>query len=354
MGKSNAAVALATAIHQNKLMKPPVLSVLDPSPIFEGRSPQHALNETRSLCEAADALGLRSYWVQEHHNASSFAGTAPEVLIADLAARTKQIKVGSGGVMLPNYSPLKVAEQFATLEALYPGRIELGLGRATGADPRASAALMGPGANEFPQMLRLLLDWLMDTSGEQAIDANHPAAGIQANPQGGRPDIWMLSSSAESAAFAGAMGLKLAFADFLSPGGAAPALAAYREAFKPSPFAAEPYAAIGLVALAAETEAEATRLAQSGLAWNLARATGAFTLFPSVAVAEERLAKANPSAVQAVSGRAISGDAATVSKRLMTLTEEARADELFILTIAETLEARIRSYELLSRALVDA
>ena len=138
-------------------LKRPLISVLDPSPIFEGRTGADALSDTIALAQATESLGYRSYWVQEHHNAPSFASVAPEILISAIGAHTKSIKLGSGGVMLPNYSPLKVAEQFVALEALYPERIELGLGRATGADPRASAALMGPGANEFPQMLRLLL-----------------------------------------------------------------------------------------------------------------------------------------------------------------------------------------------------
>ncbi|MEO0722608.1 MAG: MsnO8 family LLM class oxidoreductase [Pseudomonadota bacterium] len=332
-------------------MAAPILSVLDPSPVFEGRSATDALNETRALAEAADAMGLRSYWVQEHHNAPSFAGTTPEVLIADLAARTRQIKVGSGGVMLPNYSPLKVAEQFMALEALNPGRIELGLGRATGADPRASAALLGWNADSFPQMLGLLQDWLLDASGEQPLPDGHRAAGIHANPAATRPDLWMLSSSASSAAFAGAMGLKLAFADFLAPGGAVAALQAYREAFKPSAFAAEPWGAIGLVALAAETEAEAHRLAQSGAAWNVARARGAFMPFPPVDQAEALLAAAGEDAVAAARSRARVGNEQSVAAGITDLCRQAGADEVFVLTIADSAEARIASYRLLKDAL---
>ena len=239
----------------------PTLSILDPSPIFEGRSAAAALNETRALARAADAMNYRAYWVQEHHNASSFAGTTPEVLMADLAARTARIALGSGGIMLPNYSPLKVAEWGQTLAQLYPGRIEIGLGRATGAAPRASAALLGPGGQNFPTMLRMLMDWMLDASGEAHFPDDHRVRGIAANPSGPRPDLWMLCSSPASAAFAGQMGVKLAFADFLNPGGAKDALNAYHDAFEPSPFCAEPYAGVGLVVLAAETEAEADRLA---------------------------------------------------------------------------------------------
>lgn len=331
-------------------MTKPILSVLDPSPIFAGRSARDALLETRALAEATDKMGYRAFWVQEHHNTQSFAGTAPEILIADLAARTQNLKLGSGGVMLPNYSPLKVAEQFALLSALNPGRIELGLGRATGADPRTSAALLGPGAREFPQMLNLLLGWLLDTSGEQAIPPTHPASGISANPRGHRPDVWMLSSSPQSAAFAGSMGLKLAFADFLSPGGAAPAIAAYRDSFQPSAFTQTPHAAIGIVALAADTLDEAEHLAATLQAWSLGMSFRQGAPFQAVSAAQAILSKAPEDARAAIRARAIIGDGAHVSDALKTAATKANADELFILSVAETIKARLRSYEIISQA----
>ena len=329
----------------------PLLSVLDPSPVFAHRSARDALLETRALAEATDQMNYRSFWVQEHHNSQSFAGTAPEVLIADLAGRTHNLKLGSGGVMLPNYSPLKVAEQFALLSALHPGRIELGLGRATGADPRASAALLGPGVREFPQMLNLLLGWLLDTSGEHAIPQTHPAAGIFANPQGHRPDVWMLSSSPQSAAFAGGMGLKLAFADFLSPGGAAGAISAYRDSFKPSPFADKPHAAIGIVALAAEADEEAQYLASTLRAWALGLSFRQGQPFQSVAEAQETLAKAPADQVAATQSRAIVGTADHVATELRRSAAEANADELFILTVAESTQARLQSYKIIADAM---
>ncbi|MEO1476471.1 MAG: LLM class flavin-dependent oxidoreductase [Pseudomonadota bacterium] len=328
-------------------MPVPQLSILDPSPVFEGRTASDAFQETRALAVAADKLGYRSYWVQEHHNSPSFAGTAPEILIADLASRTSNIRLGSGGVMLPNYSPLKVAEQFAALSTLYPDRIELGLGRATGADPRASAALLGPGTQEFPQMLNLLLGWLLDTSGERGIPPGHPAHGIYANPQGARPDVWMLSSSPQSAAFAGAMGLKLAFADFLSPGGAGAAIAAYRQSFKPSAFASAPHAAVGLVVLAAETSEEAERLSATLRAWSIGLSFRQGAPFQNVDKAVETLQRADPTIVSATEGRAIIGDVSTVCEQLKTVATHTKADEFFVLTIAETTEARLRSYELI-------
>ncbi|NBC20685.1 MAG: MsnO8 family LLM class oxidoreductase [Alphaproteobacteria bacterium] len=319
------------------------LSVLDPSPVFAGRTAQEALGETRALAEAADSLGYRAFWVQEHHNAPSFAGTAPEILIADLAARTSRLMIGSGGVMLANYSPLKVAEQFTTLSALYPGRIELGLGRATGADPRTSAALLGPGSEAFPQMLRMLIDWLQDASGEVPLPDNHRARGIHARPAGARPDVWLLASSPESAAFAGAMGLKLAFAEFLNPGGSTDALKAYREAFEPSLIAPEPHAGVALVTLAAPTREEARRLGAPAAAWNIKRAQGRFAPFPGETETAAILDEAGPAAVDYARARSLSGTGADVAAGLGEIARSAGADEFFLLTIAPSVETRIDS-----------
>lgn len=326
------------------------LSVLDPAPIFEGRTAAHALTESRALAQATEAMGYQRYWVQEHHNTPSFASVSPEVLIADLATHTRSIKLGAGGVMLPNYSPLKVAEQFATLSALHPGRIELGLGRATGADPRTSAALLGPGVKTFPTMLRMLMDWLLDASGEAPLPENHRASGIHARPTAPHPDLWLLASSAETAAFAGAMGTKLAFADFLAPGGATEALAAYRDAFVPSPFSEQPYGAVALVVLAAETEAEAQAAALPGAAWNVARARGAFIPFPSPEAAGRILDQAGPDAASAARSRSLVGDSASVAQRLTEVANTSGADELFLLTIAGDPTVRINSY----RRIIDA
>ncbi|MEM1035829.1 MAG: MsnO8 family LLM class oxidoreductase [Pseudomonadota bacterium] len=323
------------------------LSILDPSPVFEGRSAAQALDETRALAVAADTMSYRSFWVQEHHNAASFAGTAPEVLMADIASRTKRITVGSGGIMLPNYSPLKVAELGQTLSALYPQRIEIGLGRATGADPRASAALLGQGAQTFQTMLRLAMDWWLDASGEAKIGVDHRAHRIAANPSGPRPDLWMLCSSPESAAFAGQMGLKLAFADFLNPDGAGAALSAYRSAFEPSPFADQPYCAIGLVALAAETDAEAKRLSATMQAWTLGRLSGQFHPYQNADIAHRALLEAK---IAGRSDQIIVGAGSDVAERLSHKANDASADELFILTITDSAESRIASYAYLDEA----
>lgn len=326
------------------------LSILDPSPLFEGMTAHQALNDTLALAEALDTSIYRSIWVQEHHNAPAFAGTAPEVLIAALTQRTKRLSLGSGGVMLPNYSPLKVAEQFCALEALAPGRIELGIGRATGADPRTSAALLGPGADNFPTMMRLLMDWMLDASGEAPIPDDHRARGIHVGARGHRPDLWMLCSSANSAAFAGAMGAKMAYAEFLGPGGAADAVKAYHAAFEPSPFAKTPYAAIGVVAIAADTEEEARYRARPGLAWNIARATGLSIPFPSQQSAEDMIAAASNTAADAAATRSIVGSGQHVADRLRSFGEETGADEFFLLTVADGLECRLASFRALEKA----
>lgn len=328
-----------------------VLSVLDPAPIFEGRTARDALMDMRELARLTENLGYRAYWVQEHHNTPCFASVAPEVLIADLAARTSRIMLGSGGIMLPNYSPLKVAEQALTLSALAPGRIEIGLGRATGADPRASAALLGPGPSSFPSMLQLLIDWLADASGEAPLAAGHRAHGIAARPSAARPDLWMLSSSAESAAFAGAMGLKLAFADFLSPGGAQQAIQLYKRAFQASLLCPRPHAAVAYVALAGQSTEEARREAAPGAAWNVMRAAGKFVEFPTRDVAEAILRRVPADDVAAARSRAIVGSADEVAATLRLRAEESSADEIFILTIAERLETRAASYRLISEAM---
>lgn len=332
-------------------MAAPVLSVLDPSPIFDGCTALDALEDSRALAMACDDLGYTSYWVQEHHNTPCFASVAPAVLMADLAARTREITLGAGGVMLPNYSPLKIAEQFLTLSALHPGRIDLGLGRATGADPRTSAALLGPGADAFPNMLRLLMDWLLDASGEAAITEGHRAHGISARPSTERPGLWMLVSSPQSAAFAGAMGLHMAYADFLSPGGAHEAIAAYRDAFTPSAFADAPYAAIAMVALACESDAEAAAEAAPAAAWNVLRGMGRFAPFPGRDMAAGILSRVDEAAARQARARATIGTGDDVALALKTAAAQAEADELYILTIAEQIEVRIRSYQLIIEAM---
>jgi luciferase family oxidoreductase group 1 len=240
------------------------LSILDQSPVGSGRTPADALAETQELARLADRLGYRRYWLAEHHNTEALAGPAPEVLIPLVAAATERIRVGSGGVMLSHYSPLKVAETFRVLHALFPGRIDLGIGRAPGSDRRTALALaqgQPQPIERFPQQLADLAAFLQDD-----LPVGHPFSGVRATPiTAGAPELWLLGSSGESAAFAAALGCAFSFAHFINPqpGAAGAVLQGYRESFQPSPALSAPRASLAVRALCAETEAEARRLSAS-------------------------------------------------------------------------------------------
>src|SRR3954467_12460300 len=237
------------------------LSVLDQSPVAEGSTGSQALHNTIDLARLADGLGYHRYWVAEHHGGRSLAGPSPEALIGPIAAATERLRVGSGGVMLPHYSPLKVAETFSLLAALFPGRIALALGRAPGTDGRTMLALQRDrrqaAPDDFDQQLAELLGYLDDN-----LPPDHPFARL-AKVLPGRPETpepWLLGSSPQSAIWAGQLGLPYAFADFINPEGAAIA-ELYRERFTPSPTLAEPRVAVGVWAIAADEGEEAERLA---------------------------------------------------------------------------------------------
>src|SRR5215475_10973900 len=234
------------------------LSVLDQSTVVTGRSPDTSIRESLALAKHCEALGYIRYCCAEHHNSASQAGTAPEILISAIAATTSRIRVGSAGVMLPHYSSLKIAEQFRVLEAIAPGRIDLGLGRAPGSDGRTAFAL-NPLANErpahFPADVRDLMAWLTGS----ALPEGHPFRQVRAYPEGETvPEIWMLGSSDYGAQVAAHFGLPYAFAWFFTDGkGGAEALELYRQLYQPSRRHPEPHAALCVWALAAESEEEA-------------------------------------------------------------------------------------------------
>src|SRR4051794_27640796 len=239
------------------------LSVLDQSPISEGMSGSEALHNTIDLAQLADSLGYTRYWVAEHHGGPMLAGPSPEALIGPIASATSGIRVGSGGVMLPHYSPFKVAETFSVLSGLYPGRIDLGLGRAAGTDPMTTHALQRDRSralpDDFPQQLAELLAYF-----EGTIPVSNPLARLQ-KVLPGRPETpepWLLGSSPQSAVWAGELGLPYAFADFINPSGAEVA-ALYRREFKPGVRLEDPVQAVAVWAIAAETTEEARRLASS-------------------------------------------------------------------------------------------
>ena len=326
------------------------LSVLDQSTVITGRPADASIRESLALARHADALGYHRYWVAEHHNSDSIAGSAPEVLMAAIAATTRRIRVGSAGVMLPHYSSLKVAEQFRVLEAIAPGRIDLGLGRAPGSDGLTAHALnpnAAIAADHFPAQVRDLLAWL---AGEKLVE-KHPFRDIRAMPTGpGVPEVWILGSSDYGAQVAAHFGLPYCFAHFISDGsGAAEALDLYRETFQPSARHAAPLASVCVWALAAETRAEAVRLFGSRALARLWRDRGRFSPLPSP---EEAAAYDYSEADQARIGRlrerAIFGTPDVVAGKLRQMAAELGVQEMAVLTTVHDATARQRSYTLLA------
>jgi luciferase family oxidoreductase group 1 len=327
----------------------PLLSVLDLSPVTGGGTQAQAVRETLEVARAAERLGYHRFWVAEHHNIRGLGSPNPEILIAALTQVTSRIRLGSGGVMLVNYSPLKVAETFMELEALAPGRIDLGLGRALGADARTGGALRSVGSEAFPRYLALLSAWLLDAAGREPIGDEHPLHDIHASPSGpSHPELFMLCSSAESAAFAGQAGIGMVFAEFIARADGDAAVAAYRQAFQPSAFRSEPWAALALIAFAADDADEAWRLDAPRRAASVAMLEGARRRFGDVAEAIAYLADRSASpALQMIEARTLAADQMTVLGRLAEKTRTSQADELFVMATGPSLEARIHSLELL-------
>ena len=320
------------------------LSVLDQSPISEGMRPADALHNSVDLARHTEALGYHRYWVAEHHGTPMLACAAPEVLIAAIAAATKSIRVGSGGVMLPHYSPLKVAETFSILAALHAGRIDLGIGRAPGTDQLTTLALQPDrrqhAADDFREHLAELLNLLEDRMPE-----DHPFRRLAALP--GRPELpepWLLGSSSQSAVWAAELGLPYCFADFINPRGAA-IVEDYRGRFADSEREPAPRAAIGVVAICAETDEEAERLAASHrMAFSLLR-QGRLIPVPAV---EQGLRYAESRPKRPSSRRFVLGSPATVRAGIEEAAEEYGVAEVFLLTITHEHDARRRSYELIA------
>jgi luciferase family oxidoreductase group 1 len=326
------------------------LSVLDQSPVRSGATPADAIRETLALAEACDRLGYTRYWLAEHHSTAALAGSAPEVLIGQVAARTSGIRVGSGGVMLQHYSPLKVAESFRVLETLFPGRIDLGLGRAPGSDQLTARALAGPGGGSpefFPQQVSDLLAWL---GGEPPPE--HPFAKVRAMPTGDTmPEVWLLGSSDQSAALAAHFGAGFSFAHFINADGGAEVTRAYAREFKPSPLLAAPSASVAVFVVCAETEAEAERLATSRDLFIARLYTGRGGRYPTVAEATAHTYTPwEQQIVQQARRRRVAGTPAQCRERLEALAREYGVDEIVVVTITETAATRLRSYELLADA----
>jgi luciferase family oxidoreductase group 1 len=325
------------------------LSILDQSPVISGHTPARAVAETVKLAQAADALGFHRYWLAEHHALAALADPCPEILLTRVASATERIRVGTGGVLLPYYSALKVAEVFRMLEALFPGRIDLGLGRAPGGDMLTAQALSNRqylAADHFAEQVQDLVGFLDDT-----LPSGHAFDRVKAMPAGpAAPPIWLLGSSDYSGALASALGLRFAFAHFISAQGGDAVTRAYKARFRPSVREAAPHAVVCAFVICAETPDEAEKLASCVDLRRLHMAQGLNTPIPTLEEAQaQRYSEQERAYIHSQRARAIIGDPRQVRSRLLQLREQFDADELMLLTITGDYASRLRSYELLAR-----
>jgi luciferase family oxidoreductase group 1 len=327
------------------------LSVLDLSFVVSGVPPAVSLHNTIDLARFADELGYKRYWLAEHHNLPSVASPAPEIMIGQVAAVTKRLRVGSGGVMLPNHAPLMVAERFKMLEALFPGRIDLGVGRAPGTDPVTTFALrrrQEPETDDdFLQRLQELV--LFETGG---FPERHPFRTIAAMPTGVMlPPIWLLGSSDYSSQLSAAAGMGFAFAHHFASYDAQMALLTYRERFKPSVWLAVPQAILAIAAICAETEQEAERLASSARLNSVRRAHGEYRPIPSPEeAAAYQYSASDIETIRRSGNRLFVGTPATLKEKILAFVDATQADEVMITSAIHDHQARRRSYELLADA----
>jgi luciferase family oxidoreductase group 1 len=324
------------------------LSVLDLAPVPSGSNARVALRNTLELARHVEQLGYRRYWVAEHHNMPGIASSAPAVLIGHIADATREIRVGSGGVMLPNHAPLVVAEQFGMLEALHPGRIDLGIGRAPGTDQLTASALRRTpeiSADGFPQDLGELIAFFHATFPE-----HHPYSRITAVPaQDNVPEMWLLGSSGYSAQVAGMLGLPFAFAHHFSPANTLPALALYRQHFQPSALLGEPYAMVCVQVVCASTDEDALRLAAPSALSFLKLRQGRPGLLPTPReAAEYPYSDMEREAIGQRQADQVIGGPETVRAGLQTMLARTAADELMLTTVVYDHADRLRSYELVA------
>jgi luciferase family oxidoreductase group 1 len=332
------------------MMAPFKIGVLDQSPVRSGGTEQDAVAETIQLAQACEEWGYHRYWLAEHHGTDGFAGSAPEIMIPRVADATSRIRVGSGGVMLSHYSPLKVAETFRLLEVMFPGRIDLGIGRAPGSDQLTAAALAYGsqiGIEYFPTKIADMIAFLTDQ-----IPPTEVFARVRATPRSSTaPDVWLLGSSGGSATYAAQFGLPLSFAHFIAPGGGADVIRAYRAAFKPSELYPEPRVNLCVFVICAERKEEALRLAKSRDLWRIRLEQGELGPYPSIEEAEAyEYSEAEQAGIERTRGRTVIGTPDQVRPALETLIETHGADELIVLTITHNFAARLRSYELIAEA----
>jgi len=325
------------------------LSVLDQTVAMAGRAQDESIRQTVALAQLAEEYGYARFWVSEHHAHPSIVGTAPEILMAAIATQTKTIRIGSAGVMLPHYAPLKVAEQFRVLDALAPGRIDLGVGRAPGSDGK-TAQLLNPdryASENFPQQVMELQAWVKG----QPLPVGHPGHGVFAYPQSATsPDVWMLGSSDYGAQLAAHLGLPYAFAWFITDGQGAPqALQIYRQSFKPSASLSKPHATLCVWALAADTDEEALHLFKSRARWRMDRNIGRIGPMLPPELADRDYSDAEQLALQSMRDNALVGSAKTVAQKLRNLAAQFELDELVIITWTYDPKAQSHSYELLAK-----
>ena len=325
------------------------LSILDQSPIISGHTGARAVAETVKLAQAAETLGYHRYWLAEHHAVAALADPCPEILLTRVASATERIRVGTGGILLPYYSALKVAEVFRMLEALFPGRIDLGLGRAPGGDMLTAQALSNgqySAADRFAEQVQELVGFLDD-----ALPEGHAFERVKAMPAGpSAPPIWLLGSSDYSGALAAALGLRFAFAHFINAQGGDAVTRAYKARFRASPREAASHAVVCAFVICAETAAEAEKLASCVDLRRLHMAQGLNTPIPTLEEAQARRYSEHELAyIRSQRPRAVIGDPRQVKQRLLQLREQFDADELMLLTITGDYASRLRSYELLAQ-----
>jgi len=326
-----------------------LLSVLDQTPVIDGHSVADAIAATVELAQLADDLGYTRYWCAEHHGLRGVSNPCPEVMLARLGSVTQRIRLGSGGVMLPYYSPFKVAEQFMMLEALFPNRIDLGVGRAPGGDMRTAQAVAAGDYNRgdiFPQQVADLVGLMNGT-----LPADHIAQGVLLQPQiDTRPQLWVLGSSEFGGLLAAQLGIRFAFAHFINAHFGHQVAHDYRERFKAGN-EAQPYLAAAVFVICADTEQEAADLEK---AVDLRRVQMAYGLNAPIPTIEQGLAQEYGGREQLVidreKPRSIIGTPEQVTERMLALQEQFQADELVVLTVAGSYRARLRSYELLADA----
>ncbi|MBT4906554.1 MAG: LLM class flavin-dependent oxidoreductase [Rhodospirillaceae bacterium] len=326
------------------------LSVLDQSPVRQDGDARQALEETIALAQATERLGYTRYWLAEHHGTVGFAGSSPEIMVTRVAAATRHIRVGSGGVMLSHYSPLKVAENFKLLENLYPGRIDLGIGRAPGSDGATAAALAygsEVGIEYFPTKIADMVAFLAD-----APPATEPFKNVRATPAvADVPEVWLLGSSDQSAAYAAHFGLAYSFAHFIAPQVTAPVLKYYRDKFQPSDNLGAPRANAGVFVICADTQEEADYLAASRDLWRLRLNQGQHFPYahPDEALAYDYSAQ-DRRVVEANRANRFAGTPESLRDQLTAFADAHGFEEMLVLTITHNFETRLRSYELLAEA----